>query len=113
MQYLNDLKQKLTELSSIIEEISELENKKDIIRTQIDKWLNLNQTDHFEVYDNQNQIWKIWRSTSSRNSIADYMILKEVLGKENDHLIIEKEILTLNVRKAKKFSPEWLDKKSS
>ena len=111
MQYLNDLKEKLTELSSIADQLTKLENQKDIIRTQIDKWLNLNQLDHFEVYDNQNQIWKIWRSTSSRSSISDYMILREVLGKENEHLIVEKEVLTLNVRKAKKFSPEWLDKK--
>jgi hypothetical protein len=112
MQYLDNLKEKLTELSTITDKLTDLENQKDVIRSQIDKWLILNGIDHFEGYDKNNQIWKIWKSTSTRNSISDYMILKEVLGTQNEHLVVEKEVLTLNVRKAKKFSPEWLAEKN-
>ena len=108
MQYLDDLKKSLTELSTITDELDKLENKKDIIRSQIKKWLELNKIETYEVIDNNEQIWKIWKSISTRNSVTDYMILKSVLGDENGHLLVEKEISTLNVRKAKKFSEEWL-----
>jgi hypothetical protein len=108
LQYLDDLKIQLTELATISKKMGELESKKELIRSQIDKWLTLNKLETFEVYDNKNQIWRIWRSTTARYSIADYTILKEVLGEENGHLVVSKESTALNVRTAKKFSPEWL-----
>ena len=110
MQYLDDLKARLTELAEITEKLSALENQKDIIRSQIDKWLKINDLETFEGYDNNNQIWKIWRASQTRNSITDYTMLREILGDENSHLISNKEINILNIRKAKKFSDEWLAK---
>lgn len=108
LHFVENLLEALDELNVIEDRLNELDNRKTELRNQIQKWLDINNQTHFEVKDNTSQIWKIKISTQMRRSISDWDILTEVLGDTNKHLIVEKDSNTFTVKKAKKFSEEWL-----
>jgi hypothetical protein len=106
--YVADLQAKLTELAAVEAEFKAAETKKKEIRSQIEKWLGINNIDHYEVSDNNGQIWKIDLGSQSRTKIADWNILRQVLGQENSHLIVESTSDVFRVQQIQSFSEAWL-----
>jgi hypothetical protein len=108
LHFTNDLLEALDELNAIDNQLNTLSDRKIELRSQVQKWLTLNEIELFEVKDNTSQIWKINITSQSRRSIGDWAILEQVLGEENKHLIVEKTSSVFTVKKSKKFSEEWL-----
>lgn len=111
LQFEENLKSALEEYGLVDSEIAKLEDRKKLLRSQIQKWMDVNNLDTFEVRDNNEQIWKIKKDIQSRKSIGDWDILKDVLDKSgNANLIVEKCFDTFGIKKLKRFSDEWLSK---
>jgi hypothetical protein len=109
-QFVEQLVQKLTEYNSIDQEISKLEERKKVIREQIDNWLILHDCDLFEINDSQGQLWKLNKYITIRNKVTDYDILKLVLPKEHKNLVSTSESETFAIKRINKHSKEWLIK---
>lgn len=107
-QFVDQLVTKLTQYNNIDKQITELASQKEEIRSQIERWLDLHQISLFETTDLHNQLWKISKSTSTRNRVLDYEILKRVLPEEHKGLVVQSESETFMVKKINKHSREWL-----
>jgi hypothetical protein len=111
--YVADLQKKLTEFGDIEKKLDELEAKKKEIRSQIQKWLGMNGITHFEVADELGQIWKIDLSSQSRTKIGDWDMLRQILGSENSHLIVESTSDVFRVQPINSFSDAWLKEQAN
>ena len=108
MKYESNLIEALVEYGKLDDELAKMENRKKVLRKQIQDWMNLNETHYHEIQDNENQVWKLKVDQQERKSITDWNALTKVLGEKNAHLITQKVFDTFTVKKIKYFSKEWL-----
>ena len=106
--FVPDLKKKLTEYNEVDAEIKQLEEKKEFIRDQIEKWMDLHSETLYEDIDGKDQLWKISKGIGTSNKIKDYELLKAVLPQEHRHLIVESTYEKFGLRRIDKHSKEWL-----
>jgi hypothetical protein len=106
--YTENLIPALEEIGAIDISLNELEKRKDLLRAQVKKWLEINELDAHEIRDTTNQIWRIKKGGQSRKNIADWALLEQLVGEEYQNVVAEKEIETFSIKQVKKFSDQWL-----
>jgi hypothetical protein len=112
-KYIPELKAALVQYGKLRSEISRLEEKETLIRSQIENWLKNNKLSHFEVEDSTDQIWKIAKTGQARNKVLDYEAVKRALPEAYKNLIVKNEIEVFSIRKLNEFSNEWMLKSNT
>jgi len=108
MKYEHDLIKALEDYGEIDKELTILETKKSVLRSQIRDWMSLNELENFEIQDGKNQVWKMKFDEQMRKSISDWSMLEKILGEKNENLIVRRVISSFTIKSLKSFSKEWL-----
>lgn len=64
--YLDELRKNLITYGQIQDELTKLNYKKDELRSQLEKWLAINELDSYETFDANNE--KLYRLSSTKQS---------------------------------------------
>lgn len=105
--FVDQLKEKLTEYNILDSDIKNLEERKEAIRTQIEAWMDQHDENLFETADTMKQLWKLSKMTKTSNRVKDYDMLKQVLPAAHQHLIVQTESTSFGMRRIDKHSSEW------
>ncbi len=86
--YEENLKEALTNLGKIEDELTKLNIQKDEIRDQIKKWMEINNLTEYESTDSENaKLWRLTKSTVSRRSV-NYDLLQEHLDADAYNIVV-------------------------
>jgi len=105
--FTEELKTRLEEYNDLKSQISQLEERQESIRTQIEQWMKMHEENHFEIEDHLNHIWKLTITSRHSHRVKDYDLLKSILPDQHKHLITESDSETFTIRQIDKFSKEW------
>jgi hypothetical protein len=101
--YEDQLKDQLVELGTLKDDIDEKKKQYDNMRDQVQKWMEVNELNSFEVTDNKEQDWNIKFEPRKNRRVRDHKLLKEALGDSYNDMINEFESSIFKVgRKARK-----------
>jgi len=100
--YEEELKKNLVEYRKVLDQIDELNDKKEKMRAQLKQWLALNNITEYSIEDVEGQAWKINFNHNTRRSVADWTELKIKLGSEFDHFVKINESTSFLVKKIKR-----------
>lgn len=90
--YVNELKQKLVELGTIEDEYTKLKVKRDDLRDQVRKWLDINDRTEYETLDaSGEQLWRMNVTPSSRSSVDHDLLKATVTPEQYDQIVTKNE----------------------
>lgn len=86
--YEENLKEALSKLGEIEDELTRLNIQKDELRDQIKKWMEINNLTSYETTDSkETKLWRMTTSVISRRSI-NYDLLQEHLDDETYNIVV-------------------------
>ena len=101
-EYEDVLKDKLSRLRVVSDDLDKLSKEKDELRAQVKKWMELMELIDHNVTDSDGFPWSLKITSSERKSVGDWDKLKSVLSQEQWDLLIKiTNTTTFTARKVK------------
>jgi len=118
LPYEDELQKKLTSYNKLKSELEEINKQIKVIKSQIDKWMKLNNLKYFEKEDLLGQSWQLdYQQRTNRKTNWDF-IKRKIDPSEHHELVIESKsdpfltIRPIKYNKKKRPDREKVDDKS-
>lgn len=93
MKYEDDLRKSLTKLFKIKRDLKPLEEEEEKLKTQIKKWMDLNDIDKLSVKDDNSHVWILQKTQSKRKNIKDWEMLLKLLQDSEKAMIVAESVV--------------------